>query len=974
MNSDITPTWAGEIRASIDGDFRTDAGTRAAFASDASNHRVLPQGVAFPRHAGDVAFIVQVCREEDIPVTARGTGTNIAGNAIGPGVVVDFTRHMNNILSVDPEARTAVVEPGVILDALRARAEHDGLTFGVDPSTHDRCTLGGMIGTNACGSHSVAWGTTADNVHALDLVLADGTSASVAAHGRTGQPIPDSAAGLVKELITVRDAYLGEIRTELGTFRRQISGYGLQYLLPENNLDVAKALVGSEGSCSLITAATVKLVRSPPVRQLVVAGYRDEYAAAVAAPVVAQAGPLTVEGMEAELVRASDSRPGPGHRPTLPEGSAWLLVEVGGFNDDDARAKAEEMRKVARETGAIDVQIIVGAAQRGYWSIRERGAGLASRTADGQEAWPGWEDAAVPPENLGAYIRDFRSLMARFNVHGMLYGHFGEGCLHIRIDHNLFTAEGVRHFRHFQEAAAEVVTSHGGSLSGEHGDGRARSELLDRQYSPRMLAAFGAFKHAFDPGKLLNPGIIVDPAPLDADLRNLGQQSATKGLAFAYSDDSGDFTKAVRRCVGVGSCRTTSGGGMCPSFRATQDERHSTRGRSRLLSEMMNGSLQEEGWRSTEVKDALDLCLSCKACHSECPVSVDMATYKAEFLYQHYKGRIRQASHYSMGWLPLWLRLASPIAPLVNLAMGIPGVAKLARTLGGIDQQRAIPKLYRRTGRSALRRTPAPDTATPEMATPDMAGAQPVIVWLDSFTDSFSPGITGQAVALLRAAGYQTLPPPRGLCCGLTWVSTGQLDAAKTIMRRTVAALDDGSETPIIVLEPSCGAALRTDVVELLNTDAAKRVSARVKSLAEALSGRGLDFDHSMPTKALAQFHCHQRSTFGTEADTELLISAGLDVTSVTDGCCGLAGNFGFEKGHYDVSVACAEQSFMPALQQAGPEDEVVADGFSCRLQIEQIGKSPSKHLAQLLHERLIPNTERNCEPDSGDTAALSER
>lgn len=960
MNQEPTPAWAGKIRDSIDGDFRDDAGTRAAFASDASNHRVLPQAVAFPRHAEDVASIVQVCGEENVPVTARGTGTNIAGNAIGPGLVLDFTRHMNTILSVDPDARRAVVEPGVILDSLRVRAERDGLTFGVDPSTHNRCTLGGMIGTNACGSHSVAWGTTADNVHGLDLVLADGTATSVTAHGRTGQPIPDSAAGLVKELITVRDAYLGEIRTELGTFGRQISGYGLQYLLPEKNLDVAKALVGSEGSCALITAATVKLVKSPPVRHLVVAGYRDEYAAAVAAPVVAQAGPLTVEGMEAELVRASDSRPGPGQRPTLPEGSAWLLVEVGGFDDADARAKAEEMRRVVRDTGAVDVQIITGPAQRGYWSIRERGAGLASRTADGQEAWPGWEDAAVPPENLGAYIRDFRSLLAKFNVHGMLYGHFGEGCLHIRIDHNLTTAEGVRHYRHFQEAAAEVVTTHGGSLSGEHGDGRARSELLDRQYTPRMLEAFGAFKHAFDPGKLLNPGIIVDPAPLDADLRNLGQQSSTKGLAFAYSDDSGDFTKAVRRCVGVGSCRTPTGGGMCPSYRATQDERHSTRGRSRLLSEMLNGSLQEEGWHSTDVKDALDLCLSCKACHSECPVSVDMATYKAEFLYQHYKGRKRPASHYSMGWLPLWLRLASPVAPLVNLAMGIAPLARLAKALGGIDQQRVIPKLYRRTGRGALHRTAAPDAA----------GAQPVILWLDSFTDSFSPGVTGQAAALLRGAGYRPVPPARGLCCGLTWVSTGQLDVAKTVMRRTVTALDDGSETPIIVLEPSCGAALRTDIVELLNTDAAKRVSARVKSLAEALNGRGLEFDQSMPTKALAQFHCHQRSTFGTEADSELLISAGLDITSVTDGCCGLAGNFGFEKGHYEVSVTCAEQSFMPALRQAGPGEEVIADGFSCRLQIEQIGKSPSKHLAQLLYERLIPNTEHKHDLHTGQPEA----
>jgi FAD/FMN-containing dehydrogenase/Fe-S oxidoreductase len=944
---EISRSFVRALRSDIGGDVRDDDGTRAAYASDASNHRVVPSCVVLPRHAADVSRLVSRCAEAGVAITARGGGTNVAGNAIGSGVVVDFSRYMTGVLEVDPDTCTASVQPGTVLDDLRSKAAAHGLTFGVDPSTHNRCTLGGMIGTNACGTHSVAWGTTADNVDTIDVVLPDGSTAVLGSASAGPDRTGSTTSRLLEPLTALADAYLPDIRRELGRFPRQISGYGLHYLLPEKGLDVARAFAGSEGTCALMTSARVRLVTVPAVRLLVVAGFPDDIAAAAAAPGLTALGPLTVEGMDAELVYAFDTRPGPHHRPALPDGGAWLLVEVGGATIDEARFVAQTVLRAAADAGAVAHRLIDEPAQQAaVWRIRERGAGLATRSPRGREFWPGWEDAAVPPERLADYLRDFRALLIRHGRHGLLYGHFGEGCVHVRIDHDLLTESGRSAYRSFQEEAADVVVAHRGSLSGEHGDGRARSELLSRMYGAPVLAAFAAFKHAFDPAGLLNPGILVDPEPLDAGMRLAISRPHTVDLAFRYPADDGDLGKALRRCVGVGACRKQEGGGMCPSFRATQDERHSTRGRARILAEMLDGHLADDRWRSADVKEALDLCLSCKACSSECPVSVDMATYKAEFLHQHYRGRLRPLAHYSMGWLPLLLVVGRRIARAANLALRLPGVERAAKWLGGIDSHRALPRLatwsIRRWFRSH-RRTP---------------GGDRVLLWLDSFTSSFSPEVARDAVLVLEAAGYDVELAPGGLCCGLTWVSTGQLDIARRVMRRTVTRLNAGpdNDRPIVVLEPSCGAALRTDVLELLGGEPAHRVAGRVRSLAEALQGRHVPLSDDGPADAVVQFHCHQRAVFGTDADRSLMARAGVDVRSVDEGCCGLAGNFGFEDGHYEISRTCAEQSFLPHLEALAPDALVLADGFSCRIQIEQMAGRRSQHLAQLLRDRLIPS------------------
>lgn len=668
--------------AGVRGEAAFDVTARALTTMDASNYRRVPLGVVAPRDADDVAAVLSVCREHGVPVVARGGGTSIAGQATGTGVVLDFTRHMNRLVSLDLEARTAVVQPGLVLDRLQEAAAPHHLRFGPDPSTHSRCTLGGMIGNNSCGSHSVAWGTTADSVRELSVL--DGRGRALRP-GQGWSGAPDGLRPLVER-------ELARLRTGFPDLPRRISGYALDALLPENGADVARSFCGSEGTLGVLTEAVVRLVEPPRARALAVLAYADESAAAEAAPGLLPHGPLTVEGMAADLV--------PPGAVGLPAGGAWLFVETGGDTAAEARAHAGALVRAAEADGALVDSLVVtdAAGQRALWRIREDASGTATRMPDGSEAWPGWEDCAVPPARLGAYLRDFRGLLRAHDLRGTPYGHFGDGCIHVRIDFDLLTPTGIARFRRFSEELAELVTSHGGSLSGEHGDGQARAELLPTMYGTAMVRLFEQVKGVWDPDDLLNPGMLVRPAPLDSNLRFAVLPRTPVPVEFAYPDDGGDFSAAVRRCVGVAKCRTTevtpaSGAVMCPSFRATGEEEHSTRGRARLLHEMLAGEVVTDGWRSPEVRDALDLCLSCKGCRSDCPVGVDMATYKAEFLHHHYTGRRRPAAHYAMGWLPLWLRLVARTrtAGLVNFLAGVRPLASLAKRLGGIAGSGSCP-------------------------------------------------------------------------------------------------------------------------------------------------------------------------------------------------------------------------------------------------------------------------------------------
>jgi FAD/FMN-containing dehydrogenase/Fe-S oxidoreductase len=940
---------AQALRAAMQGEVDFSSRRRAEYSSDASNYRVVPQVVAFPRDAGDVLAAAEVSRQTATPLTTRGAGTSIAGNAVGPGIVLDTSRHLDQILALDPQARTARVEPGVVLASLQAAAAPHGLRFGPDPSTQSRATLGGMIGNNACGAHALAYGRTADNVLELDAV--DGTGRRFTAGGGL-DPVPG--------LDALVSANLALLRTEFGRLRRQVSGYSLEHLLPENGASLARTLAGTEGTVVTMLGATVRLVPVARAHALVVLGYPDVADAADAVPAILAHAPLAIEGLDARMVDVVRRRKGSSRVPELPPGDAWLMVEMGAESTAEALAQAEAM---AAGAGAIAAAVIpAGPEASAVWRIREDGAGLGGRTPDNQQAWPGWEDAAVPPARLGTYLREFRALMGSYRLDGLLYGHFGDGCIHVRIDFPLDRPGGVAVTRRFLTDAAHLVTAHGGSLSGEHGDGRARSELLPVMYSPGALAAFSGFKHLLDPADLLNPGVLVRPRPLDADLRRPAAVPLPRLGGFAFGEDDGDLTTAVHRCVGVARCRADSsgtGGFMCPSYLATRDEKDSTRGRARVLQDMANGTLISGGWRSPEVRDSLDLCLSCKACSADCPAGVDMARYKSEVTYRAYRRRLRPRSHYALGQLPRWSRLAGAAPRLVNALLRIRPLATAVLAAGGMDTRRAIPAFapvpFRLSNgsRSALRHAPAPG-----------GGQRPVVLWADSFSDAFDPEVPQAALTVLGQAGYQVIVPERSACCGLTWISTGQLDGARRRLGTLLDILGPYAEAgiPIVGLEPSCTAVLRSDLADLFPGDSrAAAVATATRTLAELLTappplGPGPRWapPDLAGTQIIAQPHCHHYSVLGYGADQALLSAAGATVTTLA-GCCGLAGNFGMEKGHYEVSAAVAELALLPALRGAAPGTVFLADGFSCRTQADQLGGVRGTHLAQILASHLQP-------------------
>ena len=815
-----------------------------------------------------------------------------------------------------------MVEPGVVQALLTAAGRSHGLRFGPDPSTHTRCTIGGMIGNNACGPRALGYGRSADNVIALDVITGAGEELTL-----DGSTTRDSSASLAA-LGRVVDGGLGTIRTEFGRFGRQVSGYSLEHLLPESRFDVAKFLAGTEGTLAVITRATVRLVDEAPCKIMIALGYPSMADAGDAAEVITGFSPTAAEGLDRRIVEVVARTHGASAVPPLPRGDGWMFVELVGDDPGEVRSRADRLLAAA---GALEGYLVEDPIQAAaLWKIREDGAGLAGVSLP-TPAYAGWEDAAVPPAKLGAYLRDFDALMTERGLLGLPYGHFGDGCVHVRIDFPLTSPGGADVYREFIGAAAELVAGYGGSMSGEHGDGRARSALLPKMYSASALELFGQVKAVFDPRNLMNPGVLVDPRPIDADLR-----------AVAIVGRDSHFAAEVHRCTGVGKCLadTTAGlGVMCPSFQATREEKDSTRGRARVLQEMINGSLVD-GWRAPEVHEALDLCLSCKGCARDCPTGIDMATYKSEVLDKTYRGRLRPRSHYALGWLPRWGRLitrARVLALLINAVTATPGLRNLVRWSAGVDQRRNLPKFASRSARSRVR--------------PGSPAGLPVVVWVDSFSDCFTGGGVEAVVSVLESAGYEPRFLERTACCGLTWISTGQHDGARRQLRQALDVLHPiaAAGTPIVGLEPSCTAVWRSDAAELLPDDArVPVVRSAVVTLAELLAGAP---DWQPPdlsgTELVVQPHCHHASILGWRTDAALLARTGARVTTV-GGCCGLAGNFGVEQGHYEVSVKVAEHDLLPAVR-AHPDAIVLADGFSCRTQLDELADRKAITLAELL-------------------------
>jgi FAD/FMN-containing dehydrogenase/Fe-S oxidoreductase len=947
------------LTAALRGEVRFDPASRALYSTDASNYRQVAIGVVIPRDVADVVATVTICRQLGAPILARGAGTSLAGQCCNVAVVLDFSKYMHSIRSLDPLARLAYVEPGIVLDRLRDAAELHHLTFAPDPATHSRCTIGGMIGNNSCGTHALMGGKTVDNLRSLDVLLYDGTRMTV------GPTSPDDFARIVaaggrpaqiySALALLRDRYAPLIRERFPQIPRRVSGYNLDWLLPENGFHVARALVGSEGTCVTILGAELELKPSPPHRRLVVAAFPDAFIAADHVPAILEHHPIGLEGIDA-LLTDFMRRKGLAidDLPLLPEGGGSLLIEFGAWSPEEADQQAATFARAAASFPVPpNLRHYSGEDARRIWRIRESALGATVFVPGQPHGWEGWEDSAVPPEKLGSYLRQLFALMRQYGYRSPMYGHFGQGCVHMRINFDLESVPGVRAFREFIDRAADIVVAHGGSISGEHGDGQARAVLLPKMFGPELIQAFRQFKAIWDPDNRMNPGKLSGPAEIYSPTDNLrvgpGYHPQPQPTFFQFPDDKGSLAEATLRCVGVGACRKTDSGAMCPSYMATREEQHSTRGRAHLLWEMLQGNVLATDWGSEPVKRALDLCLSCKACKSECPVNVDLATYKAEFLAHYHQHHPHPLRDYAFAFMDRWAAMASTIPGLTprlaNLPLQVPGLSHAVKAILGVSPHRRLPQFAPRSFQSAH----PPMPASP--------AARPVLLWPDTWNNYYHPQTLSAAHAVLVSAGFAPTVPTQHVCCGRPLYDFGFLDAARGYLTRILTHLAPqiDSGIPIVFLEPSCASVFRDELRNFFPQDpraAALREQTILFSDLLALHAPGYQPPARNGQTILLHGHCHHKSTFKMNAELELLRRTGADVTLLDSGCCGMAGPFGFEREKYEVSQALAERVLLPAVREAAPQSILVTDGFSCREQIAQNSPRRALHLAQVLAPR----------------------
>ena len=939
-----------ELRQTVKGEVRFSDGDRGLYASDAGNYRMVPIGVVLPKDADDVVATVDACRCYGAPILARGGGTGIPGQSVNVAVLLDFSKYMNQILELNAAGNYARIQPGLVLDELRRTAKKYDLTFGPDPATHSRCTLGGMIGNNSCGVHSMMAGKTVDHIQELDILTYDGTRFTVAATPENELDQVIQAGGrrgeIYARLRKLRDTYADRIRREFPNIPRRVSGYNLPDLLPENGFNVAKALVGSECTCVLVLGAKVKLVYDPPARSLLVLGYHDIFTAGDHVLDPAKFDPVGLEALDDTFIEYMQ-RKGmhPPELKLLPEGRGWLLVEFGGKDRNESHTNARRCMEELKQTqNPPSMKLFDDPAEEELvWHLREEGLGASAKVPGIPDNHEGWEDSAVAPERLGGYLRDLSKLFQKYHYEGPLYGHFGQGCVHTRITFDLETAPGIHSFREFVKEAADLVVSYGGSLSGEHGDGQARGELLARMYSPEIIDAFREFKSIWDPDWKMNPGKVIDPYRIDENLRlGTNYHPLEPQTHFQFPDDHHSFAYASERCVGAGVCRRHDGGTMCPSYMVTREEKHSTRGRARLLSEMLRGDVVKDGWRSESVREALDLCLSCKGCKHDCPVQVDMAAYKAEFLSHYYERRLRPRYAYVSGLIHFWARVASKMPGTANFFTQTPGFRHLMKLAAGYSQNRQIPAFAPQTFKQWFQ----------QRARRNHGGPQ-VILWADTFNNHFTPKVAQAAVNVLEHSGYEVLVPKQNLCCGRPLYDYGMLGQAKKLLQQILETLREPirAGVPVVGLEPSCITVFRDELRNLFPGDEdAKRLHRQSFMLSEFLHDHADNYcPPQIRRKAIVHGHCHHKSLLHFNKETALLKKAGVDCNVLDSGCCGMAGSFGYEADHYDVGLACGERVLLPAVRKAGHDELIITDGFSCREMIQQETPRRAFHFAQVL-------------------------
>ena len=956
-----------ELKSKIEGEVRFDNASKALYATDGSNYRQVPIGVVLPKSEQDIINIVAICRKYHAPLLSRGCGTSLTGSCCNVAVIMDMTKYYNKILNIDKDKKTVTVQPGIVLDEMRGTTQKEaGLTFGPDPATHSHCAIGGMLGNNSCGVHSVmaqfyGYGARmADNTESLTILTYDGIKMKVGptsdeelekiikAGGRKGE--------IYQQLKNLRDKYADKIREKFPDIPRRVSGYDLPSLLPENGFNVAQAVVGSEGTCVIILEAEMKLMPNPKARSLLVLGFPDIYSAGHACPAIMKHQPIGLEGFDDLLLQFMKKKGlDVNDISLLPKGGGWLLCEFDGRDKTESDNKCKAlMEEIKKWDNAPDMKLFDNPDQeKNLWQVREDGLGATAFVPGQPDGAPGWEDSAVPPEKVGDYLKDLRALFSEYGYHPSLYGHFGQGCIHCRVGFNLKTEEGIKNYKNFTVAASHLVVKYGGSLSGEHGDGQTRGDLLEIMFGKEIIEAFHEFKSIWDPQWLMNPGKIIDTYGQLSNLRlGTSYDPPSPKIHFHYlnDDNKGSFSRAVLRCVGVGNCRRHEGGTMCPSYMVTREEKDSTRGRAHMLFEMLQGDISKGGWKDKDVKESLDLCLACKGCKGDCPVNVDMATLKSEFLSHYYEGKLRPRHAYAFGWIYWWSRLASLVPGVVNFFTQTPGISSITKAVGGITQKRKLPKFAQQTFRNWFNNNPVENSGKPK-----------VILWLDTFNNFFKPETLVAGAEVLEAAGYQVIISRRPICCGRPLYDFGMLDTAKKMLLQILDVLRDEirSGTPLVGLEPSCVAVFRDEMCDILPFDEdAKRLKQQTFTLAEFLEKKVENYKApTLKRKAMLQGHCHQKAIMKMKSEEKIYKDMGMDVEVLDAGCCGMAGYFGYEKGEqYEVSVKAGERVLLPAVRKADKRTIIIADGFSCREQIEQLTGRKGLHTAQVLQMALHEN------------------
>jgi FAD/FMN-containing dehydrogenase/Fe-S oxidoreductase len=944
------------LRQVVSGEVRFDAGSRALYATDGSNYRQVPIGVVIPKSRQDVIETINTCRKFGAPLLSRGGGTSLAGQCCNVAVVIDWSKYLHRIVELNPQEKYAWVQPGTICDTLRNAAKPHTLTWGPDPATHDHCTFGGMLGNNSCGVHAQMAGKAGENVLSMDIVLYDGTQMTVgwmneqqlntkiAQGGREGS--------VYAQLKSLRERYGKLIEQRYPRIPRRVSGYNLDHLLPDvdGRFNIARALVGSESTCITILQAKVQLIYSYPKRVLLVLGYPSIYEAGDHVPKILEHHPIGFEGLDDFLIHNVKKKgmPQVDDLAVLPDGKGWLVVEFGAGSKQEAEQQARAAMSALEGADAPAMKLFVDEAeQQKVWDVREAGLGATAFVPGEPLTWEGWEDSAVPPDKVGGYLRDLCRLYEKYEYRSALYGHFGQGCIHCRLNFDLMSEPGIRKWRSFMDEATDLVCSYGGSISGEHGDGQSKAEFLYKMFGAELIEAFREFKSIWDPDWKMNPGKIVDPYHIDENLRlGANYHPWEPATHFKFPDDHGRFAHAALRCVGVGKCRRENGEGaqdtMCPSYMVTGEEMHSTRGRTHLLWEMLHGDVIGGGWHDEHVKEALDLCLACKGCKGDCPVNVDMATYKAEFLAHYWEGRIRPIHAYAFGWIDKWARLTSIAPGFANLFTQLSGLRHLAKMAVGVPQQRQIPAFAAQTFRSWFR-----------SHNPQAGAGRRVILWADTFNNYFMPETAQAAVEVLEHAGCEVQVLDQHLCCGRPLYDYGFLDMAKSYLRRDLKALSPhiAVDTPMVVLEPSCCSVFRDELRNLFpESAAARKVAENTFTLSEFLEKNLPDYrPPKVNREAIVQGHCHHKAVMRMKEEKALMKKMQLNHRVLESGCCGMAGAFGYERDKYEISVACGERSLLPEVRKAPVSTIIVADGFSCKEQISQQSNRHALHLAEVL-------------------------